>query len=142
MKLHIPFVGHIKNPLSKRKYDTSGDSMNIHRDWAIGLGFAALFFIGGVTVIVLDFYTQFGIEADMQNNPAKNLPTYSASEVRAFAQQYSEKSVVFEKLRNEIVSLPVTKQTASTTTDTPQQVIAPKVVTPTEPAPPVVESQQ
>ncbi len=117
MKLNVPLLNRIHNPFKKRKRDTSGDYMNPLRDWTIGLTVAVIFFVGGVSAIIFDFYTQFGVNIGADDGNKKNIPVYSTSEVRTFARQYAEKSDEFEKLRKKSASAVSLKQPFATTTE-------------------------
>ena len=85
-KKHLALVGE------------SGTSNRLHslRDWSIGLALAVLVFLGGVSYIAYDFYTQFITqtgdtfdESSIQYHPEK---------VRRYAEEYKRKEEAFSEL--------------------------------------------
>jgi hypothetical protein len=86
-KKHLALVGE------------SGSSNHLHslRDWSVGLGFAVLVFIGGVTYIGYDFYAQFIIEA--KEVSAESLIHYHPEKVRMQAEEYNKREQKFNELR-------------------------------------------
>jgi|GEM_PF-2498073 len=89
---------------TKKKHLTligvSGSSSRLHslRDWAIGLALAVVLFLGGVSYIAFDFYTQFGVEKEQVTGGTPL--QYNASKVHMYAEKYNEKERAYEGVRS------------------------------------------
>ena len=89
---------------TKKKHLTligvSGSSSRLHslRDWAIGLALAVVLFIGGVSYIAFDFYTQFGVEKEQVTGGTPL--QYNANKVHMYAEKYNEKERAYEGVRS------------------------------------------
>jgi hypothetical protein len=110
------FITKFRTNAKKVSHHHKSEDMNPLRDWAIGLSVAVLVFIGGISFIGYDFYSQFGSageEAAIEAQPV----TYRDKEVRAYAEHYTEVENTFNKLRSNRAYVPPPAQTASTTSD-------------------------
>lgn len=78
----------------------SGSSSRLHslRDWAIGLALAVVLFLGGVSYIAFDFYTQFGVEKEQVSGGTPL--QYNANKVHMYAEKYNEKERAYEGVRS------------------------------------------
>ena len=89
---------------TKKKHLTligvSGSSSRLHslRDWAIGLALAVVLFIGGVSYIAFDFYTQFGVEKEQVTGGTPL--QYNANKVHMYAEKYNEKERAYKGVRS------------------------------------------
>ena len=89
---------------TKKKHLTligvSDSSSRLHslRDWAIGLALAVVLFIGGVSYIAFDFYTQFGVEKEQVTGGTPL--QYNANKVHMYAEKYNEKERAYEGVRS------------------------------------------
>lgn len=91
--------------------------MNPLRDWSIGLIFAVVLFIGGVTMTLLDFYFQL-VSPEIPEISEKPL-IYRQNEVVEYAEIYNQKVKDFNAARysQEYVPPPETPTESDIETD-------------------------
>lgn len=118
MKSNLTIPPYIEALLSKFKKKGHREFIYPSREWATGLLLATVVFVGGVCLIALDFYNQFGTTADPIVTSEEPI-MYREREVTSFAEQYKAREKIFMELRRnrQFVPPPVIEETASSTRD-------------------------
>ena len=94
---------------SKLATNEVDEYVNPIRDWMKMLVLAVLVLLTGLSFFGFRFYTQFGT-FEQGEISEQSAVIYNEKEVRTFAEMYSVKEAVFNKLRNDVQYIPPVQQ--------------------------------
>lgn len=115
MKLDLKNFGGPKKRGKKKTLKKRGELINPLRDWSVGLAVAAAIFCLGIGVTAFDFYSQFYVTTDVE--VGEKPLVYRGNEVEMYSEIYEKKEQEFDRLRSQIVVIPVQELPTETTSD-------------------------
>lgn len=114
-------LGNLRSKKKITLIGESGTSNQLHsvRDWAIGLGIATLVFLGGVSYVAYDFYTQFVIKAN--EVPEDSTIQFHPEKITRYAHEFENKENAYNELRGKKIEVVIPEEKNSESQEVTEQ---------------------